>query len=126
MLHTNLPHILSETDHAKFLAENDNLMVCCGRMGPMCIPVYDAMEELKDEYPNVKFADMEFDSPDAKVIRNLPECKSFQGLPFVVYYKNGQVVHATSSIQSRDQITAVLDSKFVNENNLTPELQHGK
>ena len=112
MLRTNLTHILSEQQHAKLLQDNKNVMICCGRMGPMCIPVYEAMEELEGEYKNVKFADMEFDSPDAKVIRNLPECSSFQGLPFVVYYKNGKVVKATSSIQSKDQITTILDQHF--------------
>lgn len=112
MLRTNLTHVLSEADHAELLKNNENVMICCGRMGPMCIPVYEVMEELEGEYKNVKFADMEFDIPDAKVIRNLPECRSFQGLPFVVYYKNGQVVKATSSIQSRDQVTAILDEKF--------------
>lgn len=112
MLRTNLTHVLSEADHSELLKNNENVMICCGRMGPMCIPVYEVMEELENEYKNVKFADMEFDSPDARVIRNLPECRSFQGLPFVVYYKNGQVVKATSSIQSRDQVTAILDEKF--------------
>ncbi|NCD17399.1 MAG: thioredoxin, partial [Actinobacteria bacterium] len=29
-----------------------------------------------------------------------------------VYFKNGEVVHATSSIQSMDQVTSVLDEKF--------------
>lgn len=112
MLHTNLTHALSEQDHSKLLKENENVMICCGRMGPMCIPVYESMEELESEYTNVKFADMEFDSPDARVIRNLPECRGFQGLPFVVYYKNGKVVKATSSIQSKDQITEILDNNF--------------
>ncbi len=112
MLRTNLTHVLSEVDHAELLKNHENVMICCGRMGPMCIPVYEVMEELEGEYKNVKFADMEFDSPDAKVIRNLPECRSFQGLPFVVYYKNGEVVKATSSIQSQDQVTAILDEKF--------------
>lgn len=114
MLRTNLTHVLSEVDHAELLKNNENVMICCGRMGPMCIPVYEVMEELEGEYKNVKFADMEFDSPGAKVIRNLPECRSFQGLPFVVYYKNGEVVKATSSIQSQDQVTAILDEKFGN------------
>ncbi|NUN10032.1 MAG: thioredoxin family protein [Ignavibacteriaceae bacterium] len=114
MLRTNLTHLLTEEDHKKVLSENENVMVCCGRMGPMCIPVYESMEELETEYPNVKFVDMEFDTPDAKVIRNLPQTRSFQGLPFVVYYKNGEVVHATSSIQSRDQITGILDKHFGN------------
>lgn len=112
MLKTNLTHVISEKDHSELLTSNENVMICCGRMGPMCIPVYEVMEELEGEYRNIKFADMEFDSPDAKIIRNLPECRSFQGLPFVVYYKNGQVVKATSSIQSRDQITSILDEQF--------------
>jgi thioredoxin 1 len=112
MLRTNLKHVLSEKEHSELLNNNENVMICCGRMGPMCIPVYESMEELEGEYNNIKFADMEFDSPDAKVIRDLPECSSFAGLPFVVYYKNGKVVKATSSIQSRDQITEILDANF--------------
>ena len=112
MLKTNLTHVISEKDHSELLTSNENVMICCGRMGPMCIPVYEVMEEIEGKYKNIKFADMEFDSPDAKIIRNLPECRSFQGLPFVVYYKNGQVVKATSSIQSRDQVTSILDEQF--------------
>ncbi len=112
MLNTNLKHALSEKEHSEIINNNENVMICCGRMGPMCIPVYEVMEELEGEYKNIKFVDMEFDSPDAKVIRSLPECRSFQGLPFVVYYKNGKVVKATSSIQSRDQITSILDEQF--------------
>jgi thioredoxin 1 len=112
MLKTNLTHVVSEKEHTDLLNNNENVMICCGRMGPMCIPVYDTMEELENEYKHIKFADMEFDSPDARVIRNLPECRSFAGLPFVVYYKNGKVVEATSSIQSRDQITKILEANF--------------
>jgi len=112
MLHTNLTHILSEQEHAKLLQENENVMVCCGRMGPMCIPVYSVMQEIEPEYKNVKFADMEFDIPDAHVIRDLKECESFRGIPFVIYYKNGKVVKATSSIQSKQQVTSILDEQF--------------
>lgn len=112
MLKTNLTHILSAQEHEKLLKDNENVMICCGRMGPMCIPVYDIMEELENEYSHVKFADMEFDNPDASVIRNLPECRNFQGLPFTVYYKNGKVVKATSSIQTREQITEILNNHF--------------
>ncbi|RMD50976.1 MAG: thioredoxin, partial [Ignavibacteria bacterium] len=108
MLRTNLDHILSKEEHAKILSENENVMVCCGRMGPMCVPVYAAMEKLRNKYPNVKFYDMEFDIPDASVIRDLPECQSFAGLPFVVYYKNGKVVKATTSIQTEEQIEEIL------------------
>ncbi|GAB4127509.1 MAG: hypothetical protein Fur0015_01120 [Ignavibacteriales bacterium] len=110
MLRTNLKHLLSEKEHSELINNNENVMVCCGRMGPMCIPVYGIMEELENEYPDVKFADMEFDIPDARVIRNLPEVQNFYGIPFVIYYKNGKVVKATSSIQTREQITEILDN----------------
>ncbi len=112
VLQTNLDHVVTASDYTKILEQNENVMICCGRMGPMCLPVYDIMEELQDEYPKVKFMDMLFDSPEAGVIRNLPECSSFMGLPFTVYYKNGKVVTATSSIQDRDQITEILDREF--------------
>ncbi len=112
VLPTTLKHVASAAEHAEIINNNENVMVCCGRMGPMCLPVYDIMEELQDEYTNVEFRDMAFDSPEAAVIRNHPACSSFMGLPFTVYYKNGELVEATSSIQSRDQITNILDNKF--------------
>ena len=112
MLYTNLKHIENAAHHNKVINENENVMVCCGRMGPMCIPVYGVMEELQDEYQNVKFFDMEFDNPEAHVIRSLQEVRGFMGIPFVIYYKNGKVVKATSSIQNKAQITGILNSVF--------------
>jgi len=112
MLHTNLPELETASDLNKLITENENVMVCCGRMGPMCIPVYEIMEELEEERTDVKFAVMAFDSPEAQVIRNAPECRGFMGLPFTMYYKNGQVAKATSSIQNMDQVTAILDEHF--------------
>lgn len=112
MLDTNLTHILTKEDLQKTISENENVMVCCGRMGPMCIPVYGVMEEIQGQYSHVAFRDMEFDSPDASAIRNLPECRNFRGLPFTVYYKNGKVVKATSSIQTMDQVTSILNEQF--------------
>ncbi len=112
MLQTNLKHLLSAKDLEETLKSNENVMVCCGRMGPMCIPVYEVMDELQGEYSHVAFRDMEFDTADAAAIRNLPECRNFRGLPFTVYFKNGKVVKATSSIQNKDQVTSVLNSEF--------------
>ncbi len=109
MLHTSLEHILSKSDFQKVIEGNESVMICCGRMGPMCIPVYEAMTKLKEKYKNVTFADMEFDIPDAKVIRNAPEAKNFMGLPFTFFYKKGETVHATSSILSQTQIEDILD-----------------
>jgi thioredoxin 1 len=112
LLQTPVHEIETASELERIISENENVMVCCGRMGPMCIPVYDIMEELRDERTNVRFYSMAFDSPEATVIRSAPECRGFMGLPFTMYYKNGKVVHATSSIQNRQQITGILDEKF--------------
>ena len=74
MLMTGIQEIETTSELEKIISENENVMVCCGRMGPMC--------------------------------------KGFMGLPFTVYYKNGEMVKATTSIQSRDQIVSILDEKF--------------
>lgn len=115
MLQTGLEHIESEQAFEGTLASNENVMICCGRMGPMCLPVYDIMETLTPDYPHVAFRDMAFDEPVGRVIRSLPETASFTGLPYTVYFKKGEVVAATSSIQTIEQVTANLDEKFGTE-----------
>ncbi|MBT3227798.1 MAG: thioredoxin family protein [Candidatus Marinimicrobia bacterium] len=112
MLNTNLKHITSEADFKQVIESNEKVMVCCGRMGPMCLPVYDIMEDLEEKYESVVFYDMAFDSPDAHVIRNHPKSAGFMGLPFTYYFKNGEAVEATSSIQSKKQVKELLDKHF--------------
>jgi len=112
MLYTNLKHIESASKYAEIINENDDVMVICGRMGTMCVPVYRIAEELEVEYKHVKFFDMEFDNPESHVIRTLPEVDGFTGIPFTIYYKNGKVVKATSGIQSKAQVQTILDKEF--------------
>ena len=112
MLNTNLKHVESHEEIEELLKNNENAMICCGRMGPMCIPVYDIMEKLEPKYLQIQMKDMDFDSSVASFIRSLPECSSFMGLPFTVYFKNGKVVKATTSIQNEKEITDILDEVF--------------
>jgi thioredoxin 1 len=112
MLDTNLKHLESKEDISDVLRNNENVLISCGRMGPMCIPVYLIMEELENTYKHVAFRDMDFDIPASDFIRKLPECSSFMGLPFNVYFKKGKVVAATSSIKSKNQIMEILDKEF--------------
>ena len=112
MLYTNLKHLESIPDHNKAINDNENVMIICGRMGPMCIPVYRIAEELEKEYKNVKFFDMEFDNPASDVIKILPEVHGFTGIQFTIYYRNGRVVRATSSIQTKDQVKTILNKEF--------------
>jgi thioredoxin 1 len=55
---------------------------------------------------------MEFDNPEAQVIRNAPLTRGFMGLPYTVYYRNGKMVKATTSIQNMSQVKTILDSEF--------------
>jgi thioredoxin 1 len=112
MLQTNLKHIETETELKELIENNEKAIVCCGRMGPMCIPVYDLFEVFQDKYPDIKFRDMDFDIPVAAAIKSLPECRGFWSLPFTVYYRNGKVVKATSSIQSAKEVKDVLTEVF--------------
>ena len=112
MLDTNLKHVESHEEMKGLLKNNTNVMVCCGRMGPMCFPVYGIMEKLEQKHPHIQMRDMDFDIPAASFIRSLPECSFFMVLPFTVYFENGKVVEATSSIQDEKQITGILDRVF--------------
>jgi thioredoxin 1 len=112
MLYTNLKHLETDEETQEALKNNENVVICCGRMGPMCTPVYAILGQLESQYPHVHFYDQDFDIPAAKFIRHLPECASFMGLPFTVYFKNSKVVAATTSIQNGDHICKILDEKF--------------
>lgn len=112
MLNTNLNHIESDEELDKVLGENENVMICCGREGPMCLPVYDVMENLESKYEQVAFRDMSFDGLAAHNIKRLPQVQSFTGLPFTLYFKRGEVVAATTSIQTKRQVKDILDREF--------------
>ncbi len=112
MLQTNLKHIESEDELKELIENNEKVVVCCGRMGPMCIPVYDIFEILQGNYADIQFRDMDFDIPVAAIIKGLPECREFWGLPFTIYYRNGNVVKATSSIQSAKEVKSIIDEVF--------------
>ena len=53
MLMTEIQEIGTTSELEKIISENENVMVCCGRMGPMCIPVYEVMEELEEDRPGI-------------------------------------------------------------------------
>lgn len=116
MLQTNLKHVETASQYRELIASNEKVAIVCGRMGPMCIPVYGVMEALSPKVPDVVFCDMEFDSMTGReTIRALPETRNFNGLPFTVYYRNGKVVAATSSIQTKAQVKEILDRTLATE-----------
>jgi thioredoxin 1 len=112
MLYTNLKHLESAAELQQAVRDHEHVMVVCGRMGPMCIPVYRIAEELETDYPQVHFYDMEFDNPESAAIRALPEVSGFMSIPFTVYFRRERVVKATAGIQTKVQVTSILDTVF--------------
>jgi thioredoxin 1 len=109
MLYTNLKHIEKETDFRKAIHEHENVIVICGRMDPVCIPVFRIAEELENEYSQVRFFDLESDNPESQMICGMPEVMGFTRLPVTFYYRNGQNVKVTSDIQSKEQLINFLE-----------------
>ena len=112
MLYTNLKHIESAAEHAQIISVNEQVVIIYGRMSPMCVPVYRIAEELETVYTHVKFYDMEFDNPESDVIRSLTDVQGYMSIPYIIWYKNGKVVRATSAIQTKDQMIAILDQEY--------------
>lgn len=112
MLYTNLKHIETAEEFKNVVAENENVMIVCGRMGQFSIPVYRIAEELETAYKQVKFFDMEYDNPESEIIRNLPEVQGFRGFPLTIYFKQAEVVKATAGLQTKDQIVEILEHEF--------------
>jgi thioredoxin 1 len=112
MLYTNLNHIESAEEYARIISENENVMIICGRMGPICIPVYRIAEELEKRYSHVKIYDMEYDNPKSYFFHALPEARDLMEIPLTVYYKNGIAVKSTAGIQTKAQVEAILEKEF--------------
>lgn len=112
MLYTNLKHIESASQHSAIVNGNERVVVICGRMDTQCIPVYRVAEELEHEFPHVRIFDMEFDNPESHVIRDLFEVQNFFSIPFIIYYKNGEIIKATSGFQAKSQLKAVLENEL--------------
>jgi thioredoxin 1 len=112
MLETNLKHVESKEQLEELIENNEKVIACCGRMGPMCIPVYEILEVLQEKYADIQMQDIDFDTPVAKVIENLPECRGFMSLPLTVYFRDGKVVKATSSIQTAKEIKSIISDVF--------------
>jgi thioredoxin 1 len=120
-MNTRIKHLETVEAVEEAIANNERLMISAGRWGPMCIPVYGAMEELEadDKYKDIVFRVIEFDVPAAIPIRQAKECRDFRGLPFTLCYRNGKVVCATSSIQTKEQLEDNIQRYLLSDGEMT-------
>jgi thioredoxin 1 len=112
MLYTNLKHIENTADFTRLIVENENIVIISGRIGPSCVPVYKIAEELEPQYKNVKFYDMEFDNPESGVLKNVVEYYNLRNIPLIGYFKSGNMVEVSLGIQTKKQITNILNREY--------------
>jgi thioredoxin 1 len=100
MLRTNLNHLETEE------AAREVIKITKGRdllrqNGTDVYPGIRYFGPTQAQYPDVCFYDMEFDIPAARFIKKPSVMRCIYGLPFTVYFKNGKVATATTSIQKQ-------------------------
>jgi len=115
MLYTNLKHIETKAGYEKAIGENENVLIICGSMGAYSIQVYRICEVMESIYRQIKFFDMEFDNPESKFLCALFDNDKEITVPYLVYYRNGEMVHRTSGIQTREQIKEKLNELLLIE-----------
>ena len=101
VLYTNLEHLRSKIKFEKLIKEKKKVIIIAGRnVCSNCRSMFPIFEKISLIRKDIEIRDWDYDLNSADVIRDLPECRNFESLPFVVYFKNGQVVEATSGKQT--------------------------
>ncbi len=117
MLYTNLRHIESANQLQETIFRNQNVMVICGRMGALSIPVFRIASELEAEYPQVNFYDMEYDNPESEIICQLAAEHQQLNIPVIVFFENGKPATVTSGMQTKEQLRNLLDKISLQKQN---------
>ena len=112
MLYTNLKHIESASRFANIIADYENVTIICGKMDPASVSMYRIAEALKAEFTHVGFFDMESDNPESGIIHNLPEVQGLSNMPLMVCFKNREVACVQAGIQTKAQVTTILEHEF--------------
>ena len=112
MLYTNLKHIETVDEFHQIIGRFDNVLVCCGRMDPLCVRAYNTIEKLEGAYPHVAFFDMEYDNPQSNVVCKQMENPSREALPLFVFYKKGELVNVHSGDDTDITLKTLLDMEF--------------
>jgi hypothetical protein len=118
MLYTNLEHIETAEEFSKIISRNEDVVVICGRMGPLCVPVYRVVEELDQEFTQIKFYDMEYDNPEFYFFHALPEVQLLEEIPFTVLYRNGEAVKSVAGMQSKARLKEILNEVYTEKVNV--------
>jgi len=113
MLYTNLKHIETDKQQQQVVAENENVVIICGRMEPASILLYRVAAGLEKKYPQVAFYDMEFDNPETTVLKHALEDCNLTNIPLTGYFKNGYLVNVTFGVQTSQQMIDLIEKELL-------------
>ena len=104
MLYTNLKHIELTSQLNDIIGGYKNVVMCYGRMNYNCIHVFNALENLEKEFPDVQMYDIEYDNPEFEDFRQSTRSLTMTELPYLIFFKNGIVQEVYTGKKDENQL----------------------
>ena len=112
VLRTKLQHLRSKAKFKKLIKEYEKVIIVAGRMCPICSSMYPIFEHLDEIHDDIEIRDWDYDLKSADMIREMPETEDFWTLPFVLYFRNGEIVEAHAGKKSSSDIKKIIQDNF--------------
>jgi len=112
MLYTNLNHIEFTSQLENIIDNNTNVVFCYGKMDYDCVSVFNALELLENEFPNIKIFDIEYDNPEFEDFKQSISDLKLTKLPFVILFKNGKVKEAYTGTKNENQLRNIFNTVY--------------
>ena len=114
MLYTNLNHIELSGQLQKVIENNENVVLCYGKMNYDCVPVFNALELLENEFSFIKMYDVEYDNPEFNDFKQSLQNLNLSQLPYVLLFKKGKVHNAFSGTKNENQLREIFNAVYNN------------
>jgi len=112
MLYTNLNHIESTSQLNSIIENNDNVVMCYGRMNHDCVAVFNALEMLENELPDVQIYDIEYDNPEFEDFKQSTRSLTMAELPYLILFKNGVVQEVNTGKKDENQLRTLIQKTY--------------
>jgi len=112
MLYTNLKHIESIKQLNDVIGNNNNVVMCYGRMNSDCIPVFNALEQLESELSDVQIYDIEYDNPEFEDFKQSTHSLTMTELPYLIFFQNGEVREVFAGKKDENQLRTSIHSIY--------------
>lgn len=112
MLYTNLKHIESSSQLNDVIDKHNNVVMCYGRMNYDCIAVFNALEQLERENPNIQMFDVEYDNPEFEAFKQSTHSLTMAELPYLILFQNGVVREVYAGKKDENQLRNIIKNVY--------------